>query len=77
VSGYSTTPNLSLKKPISGADDDMWGTHWNDNADALDAALATPGGLFLPADGRILPTSDVGLSPGSYWNNGGFVCIKS
>ena len=37
MSGYSTTPNLGLKKPLTGADDDMWGTHWNSNADVLDA----------------------------------------
>ena len=49
MSGYSTTPNLGLKKPTTGADDDMWGTHWNSNADALDAAFASsgrPAGLY-------------------------------
>lgn len=33
------------------------------------------GGSSLPADGRLLPTSDAGLTSGSYWNNGTFVCI--
>jgi hypothetical protein len=33
---FTTTPNLSLKKPTTGADDDLWGTHWNQNADTLD-----------------------------------------
>jgi hypothetical protein len=47
---YSTTPNLGLKRPTTGADDDMWGTHWNDNADTLDAALVG-GGPFLPLTG--------------------------
>jgi len=69
MSGYSTTPRLGLKKPISGADDDLWGTHWNDNADVLDASFT------LPPNGLSLPTSDAGLPSGSYWNNGGFVCI--
>ena len=41
MSGFSTTPNFSLKKPITGADDDMWGTHWNQNADALDSLIQT------------------------------------
>ena len=45
MSGYSTTPNLGLKKPISGADDDLWGTHWNDNADLIDS---TVGALVSP-----------------------------
>ena len=43
MSGYTTTPNLGLKKPTSGADDDQWGTHWNQNADAIDAALGSKG----------------------------------
>jgi hypothetical protein len=30
---------------------------------------------FLPADGRLLPTSDAGLASGAYWNNGTFVCV--
>jgi hypothetical protein len=45
MSGYSTTPNLGLKKPITGADDDLWGTHWNDNADLIDL---TVGALVSP-----------------------------
>ena len=40
---YSITPNLGLKKPLTGADDDLWGTHWNENADVLDAAFAGTG----------------------------------
>jgi hypothetical protein len=39
MSGYSTTPSLGLKKPLTGADDDLWGTHWNDNADILDTVI--------------------------------------
>lgn len=39
MSGYTSTPNFALKKPVTGADDDMWGTHWNQNADTLDSTL--------------------------------------
>jgi hypothetical protein len=35
----------------------------------LNAAFA------LPPDGRLLPTSDAGLTSGAYWLNGGFVCV--
>ena len=38
---YSITPNLGLKKPTPGADDDQWGTHWNDNAMILDMAFGS------------------------------------
>lgn len=41
MSGYTTTPNLNLKMPASGADDDVWGTHWNQNALVLDSAVMT------------------------------------
>jgi hypothetical protein len=52
MSGYSTTPNLGLKKPLTGADDDMWGSHWNDNADTLDAAItALDGAAGVPPSG--------------------------
>ncbi len=51
-SDYTTTPNLGLFKPNYDADDGMWGTHLNANADALDAALSTgTGGKFLPLTG--------------------------
>jgi hypothetical protein len=48
MSGYSTTPNLGLKKPTTGADDDMWGTHWNDNATILDTAFGELEGTVGP-----------------------------
>jgi hypothetical protein len=41
MSGYLTTPNLGLKKPTTGADDDLWGTHWNQNADVIDTQVLT------------------------------------
>jgi len=40
VSGFTTTPNLGLKKPTTGADNDLWGGHLNENADTLDTAVA-------------------------------------
>jgi len=40
---YTLTPNLGLYKPTTDADVGMWGTHWNMNADALDAAYGNVG----------------------------------
>jgi hypothetical protein len=37
------TPVLGLSKPVVGADDDIWGNMWNQNADILD-------GLVKPVD---------------------------
>jgi len=52
MSGYTTTPNLGLKLPITGADDDMWGTHWNDNATVIDTVFGgAASGPFLPLSG--------------------------
>jgi len=70
MSGYSTTPNLGLKKPTPGADDDLWGTHWNENADKLDLAISSgavgPPGPEGPA-GATGPKGDQGAqgSPGT------------
>lgn len=52
-SNYVLTPNLGLYKPVSGQDVGQWGTHWNRNADTLDALF--PGGAiaFLPALGVV------------------------
>jgi hypothetical protein len=87
MSDYTTTPNLGLFKPTPNADGDMWGDHWNQNADKLDAAV---GGAFLPLSGGTvtgpttftaavtlanLPTSNAGLQHGTLWNNGGFICV--
>jgi hypothetical protein len=44
MSGYTTTPNVGLKKPITGSDNDLWGDHLNSNADLLDTLLAGGGG---------------------------------
>ena len=61
---YAITPNFGLKKPVTGADDGLWGTHWNANADTLDATLkqhadaiaanVPVGGPFLPIAGGAL-----------------------
>jgi len=39
MSGFTTTPNYALKKPTTGADDDIWGDHLNQNADTLDTII--------------------------------------
>ena len=39
---YVLTPNLGLFQPVTGADSDQWGTHWNENASILDTIV---GGL--------------------------------
>jgi len=43
MSGYTTTPNLGLRKPTVGGDDDLWGGDLNFNSDTLDAQTATKG----------------------------------
>ena len=59
MSGYSTTPNLGLKKPVTGADDDMWGTHLNEDLDILDTVIAdietTPGPPGPPGADSTVP----------------------
>jgi len=39
MSGYSTTPNYGLRKPIVGADNDAWGGDWNFKADTIDTTM--------------------------------------
>lgn len=41
MSGFATTPNYGLRKPVVGADDNLWGDDWNFNADTLDSLIAT------------------------------------
>ena len=57
MSGFSITPNLGLKKPITGADDDLWGTHWNNNADVLDTTVGSMRWGILPVAGNSPPTN--------------------
>lgn len=38
-SDYDRTPNYNLYKPVPNADNDLWGDHWNANADALDTLI--------------------------------------
>ena len=62
MSGYSTTPNYGLLKPIVGADNDQWGSHWNLNADTLDAQLKAVDTAKLPLAGGTMsgPLIDAG-----------------
>ena len=53
MSGYSITPNLGLKKPVTGADDDQWGIHLNEDLDILDTA-------FAELEGSVGPPGPVG-----------------
>jgi hypothetical protein len=54
VSGYTTTPNLGLRKPNNHGDNDQWGADWNVNADTLDAAHGAGGGIpDAPSDGQV------------------------
>jgi hypothetical protein len=39
---FTTTPRFALKKPTTGADNDIWGDHLNQNADTLDSAIPAP-----------------------------------
>jgi hypothetical protein len=62
---YTVTPNLALFKPIPEKDVGNWGTHWNSNADTLDAWLATTAaGKFLPRTGGTM-TGPLTLSSGA------------
>jgi hypothetical protein len=47
------TPNLGLKKPVYDGSEETWGYSLNDNADILDAVLATTGASakFVPLAG--------------------------
>jgi hypothetical protein len=45
------------------------------NAAIANAGGTVPGGPFLPLTGVVLPTSPIGLPPGTLWNNGGVLCV--
>jgi len=87
MSGYTQTPNYSLKKPITGSDNDVWGDHWNQNADALDSILATTNGNlagYLPLAGNKTvtgPTTFSGAAAGLVVTNnatvGGTLAVTS
>ena len=55
MSDYTLTTNYGLKKPTIAADNDAWGGHWNENADAIDALIKTRidglAGVYLPLAG--------------------------
>ena len=59
---YDETLNFGLKKPWPGADDDIWGDHWNQNADSIDALLATRSVAVFSSD-----TPPPNPLPGQLW----------
>lgn len=66
MSGYVTTPNYGLRKPVVGADNDAWGGDWNLNADSLDTLIKNTNNLlanYLPLAGGTL-TGQLTLSGG-------------
>jgi hypothetical protein len=86
MSGYATTPNYNLRKPIVGADNDAWGGDWNTNADTLDTQLKAVDTAKLPiaggamtgpltvAGGAVHQAGDSRYGFDYYWNdpvNGG------
>lgn len=75
---YTFTTNYQLYKPVPNADNDAWGGHLNQNADALDAlihALNTGNGPYLKLAGGALtgaltlaadPTTPLGAATKAY-----------
>jgi hypothetical protein len=63
---FTTTPNYALNKPTPGADDDLWGTHLNQNADILDTQLKTidTKASAVPSPSDSPPTMDSTAAPG-------------
>lgn len=48
---WTLTANYGLYKPITDADLDMWGEHWNANADTLDNLIFSLNSSMLPLAG--------------------------
>jgi hypothetical protein len=69
---YSLTANYGLKKPTIAADVDVWGVHWNENADLMDNLIKTQvddmAGLFLPLAGGTVTGPAKFQSGVSVWN---------
>jgi hypothetical protein len=61
---YTKTPNLGLYKPITDMDADQWGTHWNANADTLDATVKAID-TKVPVASTTLPIMDGVAAVGS------------
>jgi hypothetical protein len=69
MSDTTTTPNYGLIKPNVNADNDLWGDHWNLNADTLDSVVhgidtKTTNAPFLPIAGGTL-TGNLSLPYGT------------
>lgn len=62
---YTLTPNLALKKPVTNADVDLWGTHWNENADIIDNLMSQAG-----ADDRYVNVSGDAMTGGLAFTGG-------
>jgi len=73
MSGYTTTVNYGFRKPIVGADNDLWGGDWNTNADTIDTQLKTVSNTqanYLPLTGGTLTGAVTGTSyiiPSTNW----------
>jgi hypothetical protein len=63
-SDWTVTPNLGLYKPTVDADFDIWGDHWNSNADTLDTYFGpgAPHGPYVPIAGNVTMTGPLTLS---------------
>jgi len=72
MSGYTTTPHYSLRKPVVGGDTDNWGSDLNVNADTLDTIVWNTNSLlanYLPLTGGTL-TGNLTFSGASSLNIG-------
>src|SRR6478736_2428214 len=68
MSGFTTTPNYGLRKPIVGADNDAWGGDWNTNADSQANYLPIAGGT---ATGPIYAPT-LGMDANNVWSGASF-----
>lgn len=65
MSGFTTTPNYGLRKPVVGADNDAWGGDLNFDLDTLDTQLKTVSTAqsgYLPLAGGTCTGPVIGIS---------------
>jgi hypothetical protein len=68
MSGFTTTPNYGLRKPIVGADNDAWGGDINLDLDTLDTqlkAVSNAQANFVPLNGSAPMTGPLTLVSGA------------